>query len=160
MHQTLALVPGLPRFDLPFAFTIIPWIGRSTVFSLVLRSRVLLWTQTEGKNGGGLGTRLTRHFDHSILWFYWWWMLESGVLIKEPIMPSPSCTDLFSFPALLAFVGCHKYHTPRCLSDYLLMLFLSLIPRLLFICKKWSGNETSCFCTHSCEVFKQEMFSS
>ena len=27
-------------------------------FSLVFRSRVLLWMQTEGKNGGGLGTRL------------------------------------------------------------------------------------------------------
>ena len=34
------MLPGLPRF------------------SPVFCSRVLLWTQTEGKNGGGLGTRL------------------------------------------------------------------------------------------------------
>ena len=55
----IALVPGLPRFDLPFAFTIIHKIGRSMeIKTPVFRSRVLLSTQTESKNGGGLGTRL------------------------------------------------------------------------------------------------------
>ena len=45
-----------PPFDLPFAFTIIHGIGRSA--KCVFHSHVLLWTQTKGKNGGGLETRL------------------------------------------------------------------------------------------------------
>ena len=52
MLFTWWMLPGLPRF------------------SLVLRSRVLLWTQTEDQNEGGLGMRLdciTVYF----LYMYW-----------------------------------------------------------------------------------------
>ena len=47
----IASVPGLPRFDLPFAFTIIHGIGRSS-------ARYSIVNANGGKNGGGLGTRL------------------------------------------------------------------------------------------------------
>ena len=51
MYVLLFLVSLVPRFYLPFAFTIIHGIGRSA--KNFRRSM-----QTEGKNGGGLGMRL------------------------------------------------------------------------------------------------------
>ena len=57
----IASVPGLPRFDLLFALTIIHGSRRSMKISLAFCSRVLLWTQTEGKHGRGLRTRLLSH---------------------------------------------------------------------------------------------------
>ena len=58
----LASSPSLPRFYLPFAFIIIHRSGRPVKnrfnFSPIFQFRVLLWTQSEDQNGGGLGPRL------------------------------------------------------------------------------------------------------
>ena len=51
LFHLLASFPGLPHFYFLFAFTIIHGSGRPVKN---FRSCVLLWTQTEGKNGGGL----------------------------------------------------------------------------------------------------------
>ena len=62
---SLALFPGLSHFCLPFAFTIIHGSGGPA-----LCSRVLLWTQTEGKNVGGLEMRLGVHMCFVDVWIY------------------------------------------------------------------------------------------
>ena len=72
--HNLAPVPGLPRFDLPFVFTIIHRIRRS---AQIIHSHILLWTQTEGKNWGGLGTRLAK--THATSAIYSHRLMDVGV---------------------------------------------------------------------------------
>ena len=53
----LNIGPSLPTStSRPLTWWMLPGLPR---FSPVFRSHVLLWTLTEGKNGGGLGTRLS-----------------------------------------------------------------------------------------------------
>ena len=48
----------------------LPYLGSLYGTYVDFRSRVLLWTQTEGKNGGGLGTRLAH--THICVVRFWW----------------------------------------------------------------------------------------
>ena len=75
------------------------------VFLPVFRSRVLLWTQTEGKNGGGLGRRLVYQCNlHSVVSISLitsgkWWSACALVLIKTFNILT-TCITMFKQPKL------------------------------------------------------------